>query len=92
VPLRVIRRQQATADPAAANMPVRSVSEACGLLNQIVMMRDDQRSPDVAFYEEGRELGEVTEGGLRYRLYYDPERQCTIDILIPGQDDIVNSK
>ncbi len=46
----------------------------------------------MAFYEEGRELGEVTEGGLRYRLYYDPERQCTIDILIPGQDDIVNSK
>jgi hypothetical protein len=40
---------------------------------------------NAAFYEQLHELGEVTQGGLRYRLYYDPERGRTICVLVPGQ-------
>ncbi len=39
-----------------------------------------------AFYEEARDLGEVVSNGLRYRVFYDAERQRTISVLIPGQN------
>lgn len=38
------------------------------------------------FYEEARDLGEVVSNGMRYRVFYDPKRQCTICVLIPGQN------
>ena len=44
---------------------------------------------DVAFYEEGRDLGEVVSNGVRYRVFYDGKRQRTICVLIAGQDGII---
>ena len=43
---------------------------------------------DSAFYEQAREVGEVTQRGLRYRVYYDPEYSVTICVLIPGQQTV----
>jgi len=45
--------------------------------------------PQLAFYEQARELGEVIWRGLRYRLFYEPERHWTISVLVPGQDQTV---
>jgi hypothetical protein len=41
-----------------------------------------------AFYEEARDLGEVIRHGLRYRQYYDSERELMIYVLVPGQTGV----
>jgi hypothetical protein len=41
---------------------------------------------NATFYEQARDLGEVVWRGLHYRLFYEPERQCTICVLVPGQN------
>jgi hypothetical protein len=41
---------------------------------------------DAAFYEEDHDLGEVVSNGMRYRVFYDPNRHQTISVLVPGQD------
>lgn len=43
------------------------------------------------FYEAAQDLGEVVSNGLRYRVFYDAERHCTIRALIPGQDQLIGS-
>jgi hypothetical protein len=42
-------------------------------------------SPTETFYEQANPLGEVVRGGLRYMLFYDPDRRVTIYVLAPGQ-------
>jgi hypothetical protein len=44
-----------------------------------------------ASYEEARDLGEVVSNGLRYHVFYDPKRQRTVCVLVPGQSQIVGS-
>ena len=47
---------------------------------------DRDLTSSIPFYEQARELGEVTQRGLRYRLYYDIEHRRTICVLVPGQE------
>ena len=37
-------------------------------------------------YEEAEDLGEVVSNGVRYRVFYDSKRGCTISVLLPGQN------
>jgi hypothetical protein len=47
----------------------------------------ESMTPNPTFYEQARELGEVIRHGLRYRMYYDAERELMIYVLVPGQTD-----
>ena len=46
---------------------------------------------NVAFYEQLVQLGEVTQSGLRYRMYFDPDSRLTISVLVPGQQPIIDT-
>ena len=47
----------------------------------------ESMTPTPTFYEQARELGEVIRHGLRYRMYWDAERELMIYVLVPGQTD-----
>ena len=46
---------------------------------------ENNMADNATFYEEAREQGEVVVKGMRYRIFFDPNRGCTIFVLVPGQ-------
>ena len=41
--------------------------------------------------EEARDLGEVVSNGVRYRVFFDSKRHCTVCVPVAGQEHLVGA-